>query len=223
MQPEDEDVARQPYAMPVFYHGGVYLGLLAVHQQPPVDRVWTELAWSPDTKHWHRVDKGTPLIPLSEKVLDYDYGCIYACAYPVFLGDEIRLYYGASDYLHYGWRSGSLCLATLRPDGFAGYEQEDMDRPAVVTTTAIPYSGEEIRINADVAKEGSIEVSVLSKDGSVLSKAQTVSKTVNDGPLQLEKRIPVGEIRLRFELSSAKLCSFSLSSKDGTVQCSVED
>jgi hypothetical protein len=136
----------QPYAMPVFRYGGVYLGLVAIHAQRPVDRVWTELAWSPDSKRWHRIAPGKALIPCSEKVLDYDYGCVYACAYPVFLDSEIRLYYGGSDYYHYGWRNGSLCLATLRPDGFAGYEQESKEKAALVTTTVIPYTGQKIMI-----------------------------------------------------------------------------
>jgi hypothetical protein len=74
---EPEAYPLQPYAMPTFYHGGVYLGIIAVHHQPPVDRVWPELAWSTDTKIWHRVCEGTPLIPLAEKPLKYDYGCIY--------------------------------------------------------------------------------------------------------------------------------------------------
>ena len=74
--------------------------------------MWPELAWSADTRVWHRVCEGTPLIPLADKPLEYDYGCIYTCVNPVMLEDEIRLYYGASDYLHYGWRVGSLALAT---------------------------------------------------------------------------------------------------------------
>ena len=52
-------------------------------------------------------------------------------ATPVFLKNEIRLYYGGSDWLHTSWRNGFLCLATLRPDGFAGYEQDSKDRPAI--------------------------------------------------------------------------------------------
>jgi len=203
------DKKQQTYAMPVFFHGGVYLGLVAIFE-PSSDRVWTELAWSPDTKVWRRISPGTPLIPCSEKKLAYDYGCVYACAYPVFLQDEVRLYYGGSDYLHTGWRVGGLCLATLRPDGFAGYEQKTKDRPAVITTTVIPYSGRPLHISADVEKPGSIEVTVLDKDGKVLSEAQTVSATVTDGRLTLRKKIAADRIRLRFELNNAKLYSFSL-------------
>ena len=149
----------QPYAMPVFRHGGVYLGLLASFGHE--DRTRSKLAWSPDSVKWRRIDPDADLIPNSETILDYDYGCVYACAYPVFLDNEIRLYYGGSDYKHGGWRTGNLSLATLRPDGFAGYEQESKDKPAVITTTAIPYAGQEIRITADVEDGGSIKVSIV--------------------------------------------------------------
>ena len=199
----------QPYAMTAFYYGGVYLGLVDIHEQPPVDRVWVELAWSPDTKEWHRISEGTPFIPLSDTPLAYDYGCIYACANPVFLDSEIRLYYGGSDYTHGGWRNGSLCLATLRPDGFAGYEPVSRDEPAVVTTTAFDYPGQDLQISADVAKGGSIVVSVVDKDGEVISKAQPISKTVTDGRLKFQEPLKPGKIQLRFEIKDARLYSFS--------------
>ena len=199
----------QPYAMPVFFHGGVYLGLVAIHDQK-TDRVWTELTWSADTKKWHRVCPGTPLIPCSEKKLDYDYGCVYPCAYPVFLKDSIRLYYGGSDYLHFGWRNGFLCLATLRPDGFAGYKQISEDKPAIIVTTPIPYSGNTIKITADVKKLGEIKISIIDKNGTILSKTTPITKTVTDEPLKLEKKITAKTIQLQCELNNATLYSFSI-------------
>jgi len=204
---EGIDKNHQTYAMPVFYYGGIYIGLVAIHEQNS-DRVWTELTWSPDTKAWNRVCPGTPLIPCSDRKLDYDYGCVYPCAYPVFLKDEIRLYYGGSDYLHFGWRTGSLCLAMLRTDGFAGYEQENYDKPAVITTSVIPYTGQTIQITADVAKEGWVKVSVLNKDGKRIAMAKTVLKTMTDGQLSLREKIKSDEVRLQFELRNAKLYSF---------------
>lgn len=200
---------QQTYAMPVFYYAGVYLGLVAIHDQEK-DRVWTELTWSPDTKTWNRVDPGTPLIPCSDTKLDYDYGCVYPCAYPVFLKDEIRLYYGGSDYLHYGWRSGSLCMATLRLDGFAGYEQETTDSPAVITTAKVSYNGQPIRITADVQDGGFVKVNLLNKKGEHIASAETVSKTVTDGKLEFSEKISLDKIKLQFELNKAKLYSFSL-------------
>jgi hypothetical protein len=208
---EGLEKSLQPYSMPVFIYGGVYIGLVAIHAQRPVDRVWTELAWSPDSKKWNRIDPGKPLIPCSEKKLEYDYGCVYPCAYPVFKEDEIQLYYGGSDYYHYGWREGSLCLATLRPDGFAGYEQESKDKPAVITTTAVPYAGQEIRITADVERGGSVKVSLVDDQGKVVTSAEAVSKTATDVRLKWSKKISSDEIRLKFEMNKAKLYSFSYS------------
>jgi len=202
----------QTYSMPVFFHGGIYLGLVAIHEQSS-DRVWTELAWSGDTKKWNRVSPGTPLIPCSNQKLEYDYGCVYACAYPVFLENEIRLYYGGSDWLHYGWRNGSLCLATMRPDGFAGYQQQTKDKPAVITTVAIPYDGQAIQITADVSKKGSVEVSVLNEDGETIATTEKVSKTVTDCPLKLSNKIMANSIRLKCEASRAKLYSFSFADR----------
>ena len=206
---EGIDKTHQTYAMPVFYYGGIYIGLVAIHEQNS-DRVWTELTWSPDTKVWNRICPGTPLIPCSDKILDYDYGCIYPCAYPVFLKNETRLYYGGSDYLHFGWRTGSLCLATLRPDGFAGFEQETRNKPAVITTSAIPYSGQAIRITADVAKEGWVKVTVLDENGKSIGRAKTIIQTVTNGRLLFEEKFVSEEVRLLFELSNAKLYSFRL-------------
>ena len=198
----------QTYAMPVFFHGGIYLGLVAIHDQEE-DRVWTELTWSPDTVKWNRVLPGTPLIPNSPgKEGEYDWGCVYAAANPVFLEDEIRLYYGGSDGHHNIWRNGFFCLATLRPDGFAGYEQKNKDKPAIITTTPIPYSRQSIQVSADVSKGGSIQVSILGKGGKKIATAKTISESVSDGRLDIMK-IKADKVQLRFELNNAKLFSFS--------------
>ena len=197
----------QPYAMPVFRYGGVYLGLLASFGDE--DRTRSKLAWSPDSIKWHRIDPDSDLIPNSETVLDYDYGCVYACAYPIFLDNEIRLYYGGSDYKHGGWRNGNLSLATLRPDGFAGYQQNTRENPAIITTTGIPYAGQDIRITADVSDGGSVEVSVVDEQGRDVVSAKNVAKTVTDGRLTWNKKIKTDTIRLRFKIERAKLYSFS--------------
>ena len=114
------DKLHQTYAMPIARYGGVYLGFLMILDMA-ADRVACELAWSADTVAWQRIEPGHALIPNSETAGDYDWGCVYAAA-PVFTKNEIRLYYGASNGPHTNWRDGFLALATLRPDGFAGYE-----------------------------------------------------------------------------------------------------
>lgn len=197
----------QPYAMPVFYYGGVYLGLVAIHNQK-TDRVHTELTWSPDTKKWYRISPGTPLIPLSDKKLDYDYGCVYACAYPIFEKDAIKLYYGGSDWLHFGWRSGALSLATLRPDGFAGYVAKSS--PAKIVTKEISYSGGDIYLNADINKDGYLNITVLDVNGNELAKAKSISEIQINNRLQLNKQLTTGSVKLLFEFANATVYSFDV-------------
>ena len=199
---------RQAYAMPVFYHGGVYIGLLAVHDQIS-DRVWTELAWSPDSTEWHHIAPGTPFIPWSPTELAYDYGCVYACASPVFLDNEIRLFYGGSDYLHFGWRNGCLALATLRPDGFAGLEQEQALEPAKIQTAPLPYQGEDLKISADITQGGSVECRLLDMAGDVVTSGE-LRETSTDSLVLQGQEIESKQVRIDFSLRSAKLYSFVL-------------
>jgi hypothetical protein len=208
----EEDL--QTYAMPVFYHGGVYLGLVAIHAQE-ADRVWTELTWSPDTVKWHRVLPGTPLIPNTGMEGDYDWGCVYAAASPVFLEDEIRLYYGGSDGLHTSWRNGFFCLATLRPDGFAGYEQKDSGKAAEILTSAIDGNRGTLYLSADVRAGGSVQVELLDDQGARVASSVPLTKTVSDGKVAWKgaaRRQGLFDepIRLKFLLRSAKLYSFRL-------------
>jgi hypothetical protein len=199
----------QTYAMPTFYYGGVYLGLVAIHRQS-TDRVWTELTWSPDTRNWFRIDERNPLIANSEKKLDYDYGCVYACASPVFIDDKIMLYYGGSDWLHFGWRNGFLCLATLRPDGFAGYVQKNRKQDGVIITKLISYKGGALKLTADVENGGSIAVTILNSDGGQIATSKYITKTITDEILQFNSEINEEKISLKIEIIKAKVYSFCI-------------
>ena len=199
----------QTYSMPIFYYKQVYLGLLTIYQQG-TDRVWTELTWSPDTRNWYRIDEGTPLIPNSEKKLDYDYGCVYACATPVFTDDKIMLYYGGSDWLHFGWRNGFLCLASLRPDGFAGYVQENINQEGVVVTKLFTYKGGALKLTADVEKGGSVTVSLLNSDGEQIAASEAITNSTSDEQLKFDKEIKEKNISIKIKLTQAKVYSFSI-------------
>ena len=212
----DED--HQTYAMPVFFHGGVYMGLVAIHDQD-ADRVWVELTWSPDTKTWHRVLPGIPFIPNSCDEGAYDCGCAYAAAYPVFLEDEIRLYYGGSDGLHTSWRNGFFCLATLRPDGFAGYKASDAAEPATVTTTPVFDGKATLRVSADIAEGGTLVVRVLGKERQVLAESQPLAGTVSDADVRwLDDRaldaFKTKRARLQFAFQEAAVYSFSVKARE---------
>jgi hypothetical protein len=202
---------QQPYALLVFRYADLYLGLLMMFNTK-TDRVQCELAWSPDTIHWNRIDEGTPLIPCSETRGDYDWGTVYAAAYPVFLEKEIRLYYGAGNGPHTNWRDGSLALATLRPDGFAGIRSTQDDTPGTIVTQEVICTGKHLRIAAD-AQGGSIRVEVLDAAGLNLGQCVPMVTDVTAGPIhwaaQADLAAFVGKpIRLKFELCRATLYAF---------------
>ena len=214
---EGLDGNQQTYAMPVFFHGGVYIGLVAIHDQG-TDRVWAELAWSPDTREWHRVLPGTPLIPNSGNEGDYDWGCVYPAACPVFLEDEIRLYYGGSDGLHTSWRNGFLCLATLRPDGFAGYKAAAATDPSLVTTIPVFDTNAPLKVSADIANGGRLVVRVLGGERNVLAESEPLTNTVSDTDVQWldASALDVSqreEKRLQFAFQEATVYSFSVGTK----------
>ena len=207
---------HQTYTMTVFYHGGVYIGLVAIHDQN-TDRVWAELTWSPDTKAWHRVLPGTPFIPNGGEEGSYDWGCVYPAANPVFLEDEIRLYYGGSDGLHTSWRNGFFCLAMLRPDGFAGYKASGAAERATVTTAPV-YDGKALlRVSADIADGGWLTVRVLGEENQVLAESDPLTSTVSDADIRWLDDTALDAVRakrarLQFAFQKATVYSFSLES-----------
>ncbi len=212
---EGIDENLQIYSMPVFRHANLYLGLPAIHDQH-TDRVWTELAWSPDTVTWHRVCPGSPLVANGDLVGSCDWGCAYAAACPVILHDEIRLYYGASNYQHTSWRDGFLCLATLRPDGFAYYEQERGDRPATVATAPLAWNNSPLCVTADLSPIGALGVAVLDSEASRVLARGELASTATDATVTWSDP-PAGAlagrtVRLRFTLNGARLYSFSFAS-----------
>ena len=211
------DRENQTYAMLVFPHAGVYLGFVMVFRLGP-NRVHCELAWSDDTVEWRRIDAGTPLIPNSDSEGAYDWGCVFAAAYPVLLYDEIRLYYGASNNIHDNWRDAFLALATLRPDGFAAYEPVDRGRPASIVTRPMSWPGGTLRLTAD-AEGGSVSVGILDDQGVEIAFGEPVRSNVTDAAVTLKggpvPALAQKSVRLRFELIGAKLYAFSL--EQGTI------
>jgi hypothetical protein len=201
---------RQTYAMPVFRYAGVYLGLVMI-LDTKTELVDCELAWSPDGLKWERVCKGKPLIPRGPKG-SFDYGCIFAAAYPIVRDNEIRLYYAGSDNTHTGWRKSVFALALLRPDGFAGYEPAEKSKSATIVTRPIRCESGRLRVSADAAG-GSLQVSVLDESGTSLGVSRPIMADVTDATVEWDQpdllaKLKGQTIQLKFDLRSAKLYSF---------------
>ncbi|MHC4501627.1 MAG: hypothetical protein ACYS21_21275, partial [Planctomycetota bacterium] len=163
---------------------------------------------------WNRVLPGTPLVPNSEKEGDYDWGCVYAAACPVFLKDEIRLYYGGSDGYHFGWRNGFFCLATLRPDGFAGYKQIKSNKPAKITTTPIIHRKRTLRLSADIGQKGYAKVRVFDERNGLLAESEPLNGNFSDKKVAWRGGFSVDQfgknpVQIQFEFQDATIYSFS--------------
>ncbi len=199
----------QVYAMPVFYYGGVYLGLPAIFNLRE-DRVHVELAWSKDTITWHRVEPGTPLIANGAKRGDYDWGCVYAST-PIMAADGVKLFYGGSDGPHYGKRRGSLALATLRPDGFAAATPADPVKTGNIVTTAILFrAGDTLLLTADTGTAGSVQVELMDAAGRIVARSVSLAGSFTSRLVEWEVAPPASqdEVRLRFTLKDARLYSY---------------
>jgi len=200
---------RQVYELIVFPYSGGYLGIAAVLDTES-DCVDCELAWSPDTRVWQRVAEGQPLIPRGEKG-SWDWGCIYAAAYPIATEEELLLYYAGGNDTHMSWRKTGLGLARLRRDGFAGWCPVRASSKGELITTPITCSAPNLAISADAAG-GSVRVEVMETEALSLESCARVSSDVTRFVVKWGKGgtlAPfVGKpITLRFELLNATLYS----------------
>lgn len=208
------DPQMQPYALLAFRYANIYLGLIALFDTRR-DTVHCELAWSPDTIRWERLCPGTPLIARGPKG-SFDWGCIFAAAFPIVRGGEIRLYYVGSDGLHTSWRSGGFGLARLRPDGFAGIEPTNIARVGTIVTEPVQCAGKQLRLSAD-AEGGTLRVAVVDANGLGMDDCEQITTNVTDGLVSWRgghdlTMLKGKSIRLRFELKAAKLYAFSFTS-----------
>ena len=214
----------QTHDMIVFPTCGLYIGLLGIMVYPADPNIavkqHVELAWSADTVHWHRIAEGTPFIghtpaqPERYGALPYDWGTIFAAA-PIFLDDEIRIYYGAGDGYFFNWRNGYLALATLRPDRWAGYESISAGTSAFITTQPLTFDEPSVGITADVWDGGSVRVEILDKAGSQYAVSKPIQTSVTNAQVEWDTSrslvsLSGNSIRLRFLFHNAKLYAFQL-------------
>ena len=210
--PEEPD--RQTYALIAFPYAHLYLGLLMMFDTG-TDLVDCELAWSRDTVQWERVCPGTPLIARGAEG-SFDWGCVYAAAYPFLKDGRLQLYYGGSNGPHTDWRDGFLGLATLRPDGFAGLSPVNQTQSATLVTQPVYCSGRQLCLSAD-ADEGVVRAAVAGVEAKSLADCIPIRTDGTDLPLQWrdgdDLEALVGqEVQLIFELQNATLYSFSFCS-----------
>jgi hypothetical protein len=152
--PED-----QTYSMWVSRYESVFIGLLKVFHVH-TDRCDVQLAFSRNAKLWERPWR-EPFIDCSSVKGAYDYGNLDPVADPIPMGDELWIYYGGRSLEHYEPptdTNGSLCLATLRMDGFVS-----IGGIGTLVTKPLLLEGNKLYLNAN-ADGGEIRVEIVNAD-----------------------------------------------------------
>ena len=190
--------------------------------RPYKKRNWIRLATSRDGRHFYYFADRKPFISLgpegSWKPHYLRMANLATIGGPVVKDDELWFYYrgGTIDGPKSGWHYATG-LATLRRDGFASLNAED--EPGLVISRPLVFEGDgKLFVNADVGKDGYLQVSVMEEEGQPIEKfeqedCQAISgdatKTAvgwrsNDTLAKFKDRY----IRLAFHLKNAKLYSF---------------
>ena len=210
------------YGMPVFMYEGLYLGQLYAYHAPPEEpqirfsgSIDIQLAVSRDGIVWERVGERRPFIPNGPPG-SIDAGEMCTARAPVVVGDELWFYYsaGASEHGVTG-RSGPICLAKLRLDGFVSVDAGN--EMGTLVTKPFRCGGGQLQVNA-AARGGSVAVAVLDETGLQHEGFGRVDCALFDGDsvehyVTWRGKTSLDElrgrnIRLKFYLRSARLFSF---------------
>lgn len=215
------DDNKQIHDFIVFPYEGVYVGLVGLFDVYS-DRQYVQLVWSADCKNWKWIEPDKKFIENGRQMGDYDWGCIFPCM-PIFMKDRIMLYYGASNNHFFDWRDGSICLATLRPDGFAGYEvlkayakyKDKANKKGTIRTKPVRIVGDKLHLTADVIPHGGfVQVSAFDEHNKKIARSKRFINTVSDGEVAWEgdfslEKYQGKSLRFEFLFKSAKVYSFS--------------
>ena len=219
---EHDPLGLEFYGMPVFKYQDLYIGQLLAYHAPPEEPqirssgpIDVQLAISRDGVTWDRVGARRPFIPNGPPG-SIDAGEVYTARAPVAVGDELWFYYSAGAIEHgVTGRSGPICLAKLRLDGFVSIDAGDA--VGTLVTKPLRLDGGRLRINAS-ARGGSVAVAVLDEHGiqhegfgridCALFDGDAVGHNVTwRGKSSLDE-LRGRDIRLKFYLRDARLYSF---------------
>ena len=124
------------------------------------------IAWSRDGVHWERHPE-RPLFLETGPPGSYDWGMVFVFQGLPVVDDRVYIYYQGDEAFHIGAdvkenRTGNLCLATLRRDGFVSL---DATAEGYMLTRPLFCPGGRLHINARTAPDGFVRVAVRRGDG----------------------------------------------------------
>ena len=205
------------YGMTVFKQGDLFFGFLQIYDAGRSDKVFNELAWSPDGFQWNRLPLGTHNSPLSLGGKNtWDSGQIYLTDKPVLVGEEMWFYYGGNKSSHNIPGKSAIGMAKTKLNRLFGARSLP-DTVGRILTRPIKVNGD-LFINAE--SEGTIQVEVRSVDNDKPLdgwsaedcepfKGNEINEHVYWGNKTLSD-LKGSVVRLRFQLKDATLYSFDI-------------
>jgi hypothetical protein len=172
----DEIDPSMVYGMPVTRYQGVYLGFLQMFYtgEDAADPVMAakdlkidiQLLWSRDGIRWERHPARPIFLPTGSPE-GYDWGMVFVMQGLPERDGKVHVYYNADNAFHIGaqvakGRTGQLCLATLRRDGFVSL---DAPKEGYMLTRPLRAAGSKLHVNARVAPGGFVKIAVRRGDG----------------------------------------------------------
>ena len=183
-----------------------------------------QLAVSRDAEHFDRIGGRRAFIGLGPEGR-FDSRFIWAMPNPIRMGDELWIYYVASNRDHLKSHKldpaaekdmSGIGRAVLRLDGFVSADGDY--NGGQFTTPPLTFKGDRLELNVDAAGGGSVQVEVLDQNGEAIegfSLRESLPITRNS------VRIPVSwandpnlgalagsAVRLRFHMTNASLYAF---------------
>jgi hypothetical protein len=154
------------YIMPTFVYGNHYLGMVSllfnIDGSDTVSGAGdVQFTFSHDGMKWHRQpERQTFVAPTSKGLVP----CYAQCSEPLVIGDEMWIYYSEADSAHP--KTGDLSQihgASWRRDGFVSLDATE--KPAVLTTHPLKFTGSKLVVNANVADGGLLRVGLVNEAG----------------------------------------------------------
>lgn len=214
---------NQIYSMPIFIEGDYRIGLASMFHEGDTnhedfDKVDLELTYSYRYHHWNYVSPGDSFIERGEGNYnegEFDNSCIFS-ARPIQKGNRTYFYYIGGNGQHTNFREGSLSRAYIENNRYAYIGQKDDENEAIVYTNAFTFLDQDAFLNADIEKDGYIEIELYHHDNSKIEDVK-VALEKEDDSYRMIFHGDIGRTRARMQIKmkNAKIYSF-----DGNIELS---
>ncbi|MDQ8052191.1 MAG: hypothetical protein REI78_04155 [Pedobacter sp.] len=218
------------YGMPVYPYQGMYIGfpwMFDINTYGTGEfavtgdgKIQPQVAVSRDLKHWSRPVRD-PVIPVGQAG-SWDDGTLYTSSTMQVDDREMSVYYGAMNLPHGGSTASHtqyarIAKATWRRDGLISLHNAGDDE-GTVTTKALMFNGNELKVNTKLIKGGYLRAALLddkdqvipgfsAKDAKLVEKDQ-LSATIKWNTDATLVALAGKLIKIRFYLKGGDLYSY---------------